>query len=313
MRILFSFLLLIIIILLSFLIGPIWIRPDKILADPIFWQIRMPRVLLAALVGMMLSVSGAVLQGALKNPLADPYILGVSAGAAVGAALAISLKLAFSVFGISSIPFMAFIFSIAMVFLVYWLAKNKEGINPQILILSGVAVSAFASAVLALIIIISGQIQSIYFWMLGSFSMASMNDVFTLLPYYLAGLFFAYFYSKELNVLMLGDDLAGTMGVDVLKTRMFLIVIATLMTSAAVSVSGLIGFVGLIIPHFVRMFCGQNYRLILIYSALCGALLMLVADALARTVLSPMEIPIGIIMALIGAPFFLYILRRNKR
>jgi iron complex transport system permease protein len=264
------------------------------------------------MVGIMLATSGVILQGVLRNPLADPYILGVSAGAGIGAALVLSYKWYFTFLGMSSVPIFAFLFALIMVFIVYRLSNIGERSSAETLILAGVAVSSFASAVLALIIIISGQMQSIYFWMLGSFSMATYGDIFTLLPYALIGVIMSYFYSKDLNALIIGEEMAYSMGVDVERVRMKMIIIATLMTAAAVSVSGLVGFVGLIIPHFVRLMIGQNYRFLVPFAAVSGAILMLVADTAARTVLSPMEIPIGIIMALIGAPFFIYVLKIKR-
>ena len=297
---------------IALFIGSVNVSTGEILNSVILWQIRFPRIILSILVGIMLATSGAVLQGVLRNPLSDPYILGVSAGAGVGAALAMAYKLFFTFLGMSSIPLFAFIFALAMVFIVYRLSNIAERTSPETLILAGVAVSAFASAVLALIIIISGQLQSIYFWMLGSLSMASYGDILTILPYAAIGLGFSYYYSKELNALIMGEEMALTMGVEVEKVRVIMIVVATLMTAAAVSVSGLIGFVGLIIPHFVRLLIGPKYRALIPFSAIGGALLMLVADTVARTALSPMEIPIGVIMALIGAPFFIYILRKRR-
>ena len=294
-------------------IGSVNLSPADAVKSPIFWQIRMPRVMLSVLVGVMLATSGVILQGVLRNPLADPYILGVSAGAGVGASLALSFKFYFSFFGISSVPLCAFVFALGMVFLVYKLSNISEKTSPETLILAGVAVSAFASAVLALIIIISGQLQSIYYWMMGSFSMATYGDVFNLIPYALIGLGFSYYYSKELNALIVGDEMAASMGVEVEKVRITMIIVATLMAAAAVSVSGLIGFVGLIVPHFVRMVIGTNYRMLVPFSAVGGALLMLVADGFARTLMSPMELPIGVIMALVGAPFFIYLLRRRAK
>jgi len=293
-------------------IGSAQVSSQEILQSTILWQIRLPRIILSILIGVMLATSGAVLQGVLRNPLSDPYILGVSAGAGVGAALAMAFKLYFTFLGISSVPLFAFIFALAMVAIVYRLSNIAERTSPETLILAGVAVSAFASAVLALIIIISGQLQSIYFWMLGSLSMASYGDILTVLPYALIGLGFSYYYSKELNALIMGEEMALTMGVEVEKVRMIMILVATLMTAVAVSVSGLIGFVGLIIPHFVRILIGPKYRALIPFSAVCGALLMLSADTIARTALSPMEIPIGVIMSLVGAPFFIYILRKRK-
>ncbi len=306
------FLVLTVVSIVALFIGSVWVPPQYILKSEILWQIRVPRVLLACLVGMMLGVSGVVLQGILRNPLADPYILGVSAGAGVGAAAAMGLHLNFVFLGMSSTPILAFIFAVIAVFIVYRLSFISDRSSPEALILGGVAVSAFASAILALIIIISGQLQSIYFWLLGSLSMASYIDVLTLIPYLVIGLTAAYFYSKELNVLLLGEEMALSMGVEVSRVRAFMIVIATLMTAAAVSVSGLIGFVGLIIPHFVRLVIGPNHRSLVPLSAIGGAILMVVADAIGRTVIAPVELPIGVVMALVGSPFFLYILNRRR-
>jgi len=305
-------LVLLVVAVLSLFLGPVFIPPKYILQSEILWQIRIPRVLVAGIVGMMLGISGVILQGILRNPLADPYILGVSAGAGVGAALALALRLNFVFLGMSSIPIMAFVFAIVAVFVVYRLSLVSDRSSPETLILGGVAVSAFTSAVLALIIIVSGQLQSIYFWLLGSLSMATYTDVYTLIPYLLVGAFVSYFYSKELNVLLFGEDMALTLGVEVQKVRIFMIVIATLMTAAAVSVSGLIGFVGLLVPHFVRLIIGPNHKTLIPLSAFGGALIMIIADAIGRTVLSPIEMPIGVVMALIGSPFFLYLLKKRR-
>jgi len=297
----------------SLFIGTVKVAPQEMLTSPILWTIRLPRILLAALAGILLATSGVILQGVLRNPLADPYILGVSAGAGVGAALGISTKLNFNLLGMSAVPLLAFVFALLAVLVVYQLSRLSSRNSPETLILAGVAVSAFASAVLALIIIISGQLQSIYFWLLGSFSLSSYSDVLTLLPYAVIGLLISYFYSKELNAMLLGEEVAMTLGVEVEKIKWGMIVLATLMTAAAVSVSGLVGFVGLIVPHFIRLLMGPHHRGLIPLAALSGAILLVLADTAARTVLSPMEIPVGIVMALIGAPFFLYVLRRKKR
>jgi iron complex transport system permease protein len=195
---------------------------------------------------------------------------------------------------------------------VYKLSQVAGKSAPETLILAGVALSAFASAILSLIIILTGNLQTIYFWLLGSLSSASWSNVLTVIPYALVGLGVAYFFSKELNALLLGEEMAVTLGVEVEKTRTILITAASLMTAAAVSVAGLIGFVGLIIPHWIRLLIGPNHRMLIPVSALSGMLLMVLADTLSRTILSPLEIPIGIIMALVGAPFFLYLLRRRR-
>lgn len=290
--------------LISIFVGSVYVPPEEMAQSQIIVSIRLPRILLAVLVGILLSTSGVILQGVLRNPLADPYILGVSAGAGVGAALALALNW-------SGIPLFAFLAALAAVLVVYRLSQVASRTSAETLILAGVAVSAFASALLALIILITGQLQAIYFWLLGSFSLASYSDVLMLIPYAVIGLLISYFYSKELNALLLGEEVAKTLGVEVDKIRLFMIIVATLMAAAAVSVSGLIGFVGLIVPHFVRLWLGPNYRALVPLSALSGAILMVAADMLARTALNPVEIPIGIVMSLIGAPFFIYLLRRR--
>ncbi|MFH1617285.1 MAG: iron ABC transporter permease [Candidatus Margulisiibacteriota bacterium] len=296
---------------ISVFLGPVMMSPGDLMESPIFLQIRLPRVLLSVLVGVLLAISGVMLQAILRNPLADPYILGVSAGAGVGASIALGTGMTLTLFGLSSTPILAFMGALLAVFVVYNLSKVAGRTSTETLILAGVAVSSFAAAILALIIITTGKLQSIYFWLLGSLSSASWSDVITVTPYMIFGLVIAYFYSKELNALLLGEDMAQTLGVDVEKLRILIITTATLVTAAAVSVSGLVGFVGLIIPHFVRMILGANHRYLVPFSALAGAILLVVADTIARTALSPIEIPIGIIMSLVGAPFFLFILRRN--
>jgi len=303
---------LLVVAVLSLFLGSVFISPDKLFQSEILWQIRLPRVILAALLGLLLSTSGVILQGILRNYLADPYILGISAGGGVGAAIAIALGLNITLLGMSPVPLLALVFSLGSVFVVYKLSEVAGKASPETLILAGVALSAFASAILSLIIILKGNLQSIYFWLLGSLSAASWGNVVTILPYAIAGLAIAYFYSKELNALLLGEEMAKTLGIEVEKVRLILIAAASLMTAAAVSVSGLIGFVGLIVPHWVRLWIGPNHRYLIPISALSGMILLVVADTLSRTLLSPAEIPIGIVMALVGAPFFLYLLRRRR-
>ena len=299
-------------VIVSLFVGSVSISPGDLLRSEILWQVRAPRVVLAALVGLLLSISGVTLQGILRNPLADPYVLGISAGGAIGAAISIAVGAQFVILGMSSVPVMAFITSLAAVFVVYKLSQVSGKTSPETLILAGVALAAFCAAILSLIIILSGNLQAIYFWLLGSLSAATWTNVITVVPYAIFGTAVAYFYSKELNALLLGEEMAMTLGVDVERTRLVLIGAASLMTAAAVSVSGLIGFVGLIVPHFIRLLIGPNHKFLIPISALSGMLLMVVTDALSRTVLAPTEIPIGIIMALVGAPFFLYLLRRRR-
>ena len=196
------FFLLIFIMLVSLLLGSVYLSPKDLWQSDILWQIRLPRVMLAALIGLLLSLSGVILQGILRNPLADPYILGISAGGAVGAAVSIALGAKFVVLGFSSVPATAFLFSLIAVFIVYKLSQVAGRTAPETLILAGVALSAFSSAILSLIIITTGSLQSIYFWLLGSLSSASWGNVLTVIPYVLAGSAVAYFFSKELNALL---------------------------------------------------------------------------------------------------------------
>ena len=296
-------------IFLGLFIGPTSIFPlGAKISQIILWQIRFPRVILGLLVGLMLATSGTILQGILRNPLADPYILGVSAGAGVGAAIAVVSGLWSPVSGL-----FAFLGALLAVFIVYRIAYVGGKTSPETLILSGVAVSAFAAALLSLIIILSGQLQSIYFWLLGGLSSATWDSVLSVIPYAVVGLIIVSFFSRDLNILLLGEESALSLGIEVEWVRKLLLAVASLMTAAAVSVSGLIGFVGLIVPHFVRLIVGPNHKILLPVSAISGAILLIACDILARMVLAPTEIPIGIITGMLGSPFFLYLLRRRRK
>jgi len=285
---------------------------SEVTVQTIIWNIRIPRIVLAAVVGLLLSTSGVILQGILRNPLADPYILGVSSGASIGAVLSFVLGYDLMVLGFRTTPALAFIFALAAVLVVYRLSHVAGRTSPETLILAGVAVSAFCAAVLALIIIVTGDLRAIFFWLLGSFSDASWRDVLSVFPYAVVGIIAAYFYSKDLNALLLGEDMALTLGVDVKAVRLFLLIIASLMTAAAVSVCGLIGFVGLIVPHFVRLIVGPNHKLLIPVAAISGMILLVACDVVARMAFAPTEIPIGVVMALFGAPFFIFILRKRR-
>ena len=280
--------------------------------ETIIWDIRLPRIFLAAIVGLMLSTAGVILQGVLRNPLADPYILGVSAGASIGALISFVFGLDFIYYGFRTTPLLAFLFALIAVLIVYQLSHIGGRTSPETLVLAGVAVSSFAAAIVALIIILTGDLRSIYFWLLGSFAEASWVDVLSVTPYAIIGIIAAFFYSKDLNALLLGDEMASTLGVDVEPVRIFLLAIASLLAAAATSVCGIIGFVGLIVPHFVRMIVGPNHRFLIPVAAISGMLLLVVADIIARMAILPTEIPIGIVMSIIGAPFFIYILRKRR-
>jgi iron complex transport system permease protein len=270
--------------------------------------IRIPRIVQASVVGMGLSVSGAFLQGLLGNPLADPYILGISSGAALGAAVSIVLGL-----GMLGTQALAFLASLATIYLVISLSRLGPVAEGSTLLLSGIAVSTFLSAILSFIMLISHQHMSgIVFWMMGDFSLISWNEVFVSLPAILVGTFVMYLYSKELNAIILGRETAEHLGVNTERVFGIILACGSLVTAAAVAVSGIVGFVGLMVPHITRMFVGPDNRVLVPFCALTGAIFLVFADALSRTLIQPAEIPIGIITAVFGGPFFLYILKTSK-
>jgi len=281
----------------------------------IVWQIRAPRTILAFLVGASLALAGAAFQGLLRNPLADPYTLGVSSGASVGAVLAISLHLSFSFLGIFNLPFFAFAGALIALLLVFSLSKLGNHAMIETLILSGIIVSSFLGAFISLLISLSGEeLRQIIFWLMGSLAMRDWSHVLIILPILLLVLILLQWKSRELNILAMGEESAQYLGIDVGKSRKWIIISASLLTAAAVSVSGVISFVGLVIPHLVRLMLGPNHIHLLPLSLLSGGIYLTVADTLARTLISPAELPIGVITALIGAPVFaLILMRRNKK
>ncbi len=280
----------------------------------IILNIRLPRVLQAALVGASLAVAGATLQGLFRNPLADPYIIGVSSGAALGATVAIVSGLALGFGGFGAVPLLAFAGGLLSIGLVYQLSRQGNSVPIMTLLLAGIAVSAFLSALVSLLIFFSGErMHQVVFWMMGGLGGARWGYLRVMLPYVLLGCGTIYFFYRELNALLLGEDTAHTLGIDPERLKKIFLVAASLLVSAAVSTSGIIGFVGLVVPHIVRLLAGPEHRFLLPASALTGAIMLIGADTLARTVIAPAELPVGIITALLGAPFFLYLLRQRKK
>ncbi|MCW3491469.1 FecCD family ABC transporter permease [Dethiobacter alkaliphilus] len=280
----------------------------------IIWRLRLPRVILGMLVGASLSLAGATFQGLLRNPLADPFTIGVSSGAAVGATIAILLRQLGVMFFPHMLPAFAFVGAFLAMFFIYNLAKIGGQVPVVTLLLAGVVVSSFLSAIISLIMVFSGQnMQGIFFWLSGGLMMRSWTEVWFVLPYLLVGFLVLFFYARELNILLMGEEAALHLGVRVEFTKKLLLVIASLVTAAAVSVSGMIGFVGLIVPHAVRIVSGPDHRVLLPASALVGAIFLVWADVFARTAVAPQEIPVGIITAFVGAPFFIYLLRKKKK
>jgi len=279
--------------------------------DRIVWQIHIPRMLLGALVGMSLAMAGAVLQGLLLNPLADPYMIGVSSGAAVGAGIAVLLGLS-GVFMGFGIPLFAFVSALAAVLAVYMLAYRGGTASILSFILAGVVIGSFMWAALTFMMTVASQnLETIVFWTMGSLAGADpWSRVLVLAPFALLGFFALYAFARDLNVFALGEESARYLGLEVESLKRILIGVVTLVTAAAVSVSGTIGFIGLMVPHIMRRLVGPDHRILIPCSALLGAVFMIAADGIARTAMAPTEIPVGVITALLGAPFFLYLLRK---
>ncbi|ABW18463.1 FecCD family ABC transporter permease [Alkaliphilus oremlandii] len=280
----------------------------------IIQNIRLPRVLLSFLVGYGLSIVGVSFQGMLKNPMADPFIVGTSSGAALGAAIAILLKLNRTFMGMGAISIFAFIGALLSTLIVYTMARIKGKVPVTTLLLAGVATGQFFTAIMSFLMTISTKdVSTIIFWTLGSFSGRGWNHVqITVLPV-LLGSILIYVFSKDLNIMLLGEDSAKNMGVEVEKVKKIILITSVLITACLVSVSGIIGFVGLIVPHIVRIVVGPDHRVLIPASGLVGGTFLVVADTVARTMIAPTEIPVGIITALAGGPFFIYLLRKYKK
>jgi iron complex transport system permease protein len=277
-------------------------------------EIRLPRVILAGLVGAALATAGATYQGLFRNPLADPYLIGVAQGASLGAVVGFLLPVTWQGFGFSVIPLFAFIGALLATATVYALARVGKTLPVTTLILAGVALGALLGSIVSYLIISSGErMHSIIFWMMGSFSLSQWSEVSVVLPYVAAGTAVIIIFARMLNVMQLDEEQAQQLGINVERLKLVLLAAATLITAASVSFVGTIGFVGIIIPHAVRLLWGADHRYLLPLSVLTGAVFMILTDLTARTVLAPTEIPIGVITAICGAPFFLYLLRRRKK
>ncbi len=277
----------------------------------VIWQVRLPRILTAAIVGSGLSISGVVFQGILLNPLADPYTLGVSAGAAFGAAIALLLEIPF--LGLYAVPLFAFVGALLTLLFVLSISSFEGRIASNNLILAGIIVATILSAGISFIKYVADeQVSVIIFWLLGSFNSRTWVDVFLTFGIVTAGGGFCLYYARDLNAMALGDKIALSLGVQAGKIRVALLIAASLIAAACVAVSGIIGFVGLVIPHLMRFVVGSDNRVLIPASALLGGSLLLFADTLTRAVL-PHEIPIGVLTALIGGPVFCYIFRKHRR
>lgn len=273
----------------------------------IIWNVRLPRTIAASLTGTCLALSGSILQGVMRNPLASPNIIGVSSGAGL---MTLVVLILFPEFYFLA-PLGAFAGALLATMFIYFLAW-KDGSGPNRIILAGVAVSSLLGAGNnAIMTFYPDKVSGIIGFMVGGLSATNWNDVFTILPYAFAGVIMVLLIQNKLNILMLGDEVATGLGINVERTRFFFIIISSLLAGAAVSVVGLLGFVGLIVPHMTRLFIGSDYRYLMPASIFTGSFVVVICDTLARTMFAPVEIPVGIIMSALGAPFFLYLLRRK--
>lgn len=303
----------ILIIGISLLLGPHTINPFQMndVEKEILLSIRLPRVVIAVLMGMALGASGAVLQGILRNPLADPYILGISSGSALTAAF--GLLFGSYLLGKFTVPLSAFLGAAVVSVLVGTFGWKQGRLLPERLLLAGVGLSFLCYAILMLLISVSSNegIRRAVLWIFGDLSISDWSLIPYGLAFIAAGLYIAASRAKALNALMLGDELAHSLGFSVQRERLLLFVSVALMTSASVSLGGTIGFIGLLIPHIVRFIVGADNRVLISVSSVCGGAFLCLADLIGRSVIPPMEIPSGIITAIIGSPYFLYLLRRR--
>jgi iron complex transport system permease protein len=275
----------------------------------ILFDIRIPRVLLAACVGASLAAAGAGLQSLLRNPLAEPYLLGVSNGAALGTMLAFAFFENFE----WSRPVLAFVGAGAATFAVYQMARSRAGMNVERLVLSGVIVTTFLSSIIVMLtsLLDAAKLRSFTFWLLGDLSQSTLNGVYLALVVAVAGTILLGSQARALNLMMIGERDAFDLGVEVGRVRLIVFVAVAAMVGSTVAASGSVGYVGLIVPHLIRLASGSDNRAVVPFSALAGAIFVVTADLVARTAIAPRELPVGAITALIGAPLFIYLLRRS--
>ena len=281
----------------------------------IILDLRLSRSILAAVVGAALAISGAAFQGLFRNPLADPFVIGASSGAALGASLAIAFKFSISFGSLSAVPLAAFVGSLLSVFVVFGISSVGSGRPPTVtLLLAGTALSSLLSSLVSFIMAVRDEeLHQIFFWLLGGFGGSNWKHLTIILPYVLPGAAVLLLLARPLDVLGFGEESAQALGISISRMRILTVMAASLTTAAAVAVSGIIGFVGLLAPHAARLMFGPSHRTMMPAAALVGAVILSGADILARTVLSPVELPVGILTAMLGAPFFLYLLRRRRQ
>ncbi|MFX0204644.1 MAG: FecCD family ABC transporter permease [Candidatus Hodarchaeota archaeon] len=282
----------------------------------IIWEIRMPRIIMGALAGMALAVAGTIMQAIFRNPMADPYILGLASGASVGASVAIIAGGTIGFLAGYTLPVFAFGGSLLTIIVVYYISNIRGMVRIDTLLLSGIAVGSFMAAVTSFFTYISGQhLRPIIFWLMGGLSLSEGNwdSVFIAAVIIIPACIICMTFTRQLNLLLLGEETAQYRGLDTQKVQKVLLVLASLITGVAVAFTGVIGFVGLIIPHLIRLITGPDHRILLPTSSIIGASFLIIADVVAKTIIYPTELPVGIITALCGTPFFLYLLRKQKK
>ncbi len=282
--------------------------------ETIVWQLRLPRVLGAALVGAALASAGVLFQGLLRNPMADPYLLGTSGGAALAATIALFLPVTAGVLGFTLVPLAAFVGALGAVLLVYRIARIGARTPITTLLLAGFAASSLMASVMSFLMLLNqNTLQRVVLWTMGGISASGWDALIVVTPLIGAGMVAAFALTFDLNAFLLGEEQAAALGVAVERQKFLTLIVGALLTGTAVAISGLIGFVGLVVPHVVRLLVGPNHRWLLPAAFLSGAFFLVLADLLARIVLAPSEVPLGVVTALIGAPFFVYLLKQSKR
>lgn len=277
----------------------------------IYWQIRVPRLILATFTGIALSTTGAAFQSIFRNPMADPYVLGISSGASLGAAIAIIMGLDGSFLGISG---MAFVFAISTLLLVFSIASRSGHMRSQILLLAGIALSLLSSALVSLLLVLNREkIERVLFWTLGGLNTANWPQLWGIIPIVIIGAFILFYYARHLNLMSMGNETAQSLGVNTQRTTWIILVTSSLVISVIVANTGVIGFAGLIIPHIIRLITGPDNRLVIPLSVVAGAIFLMVSDTLARVVIAPSELPVGSITALFGVPYFLFLLYQSQK
>ncbi len=305
-------LLLIIISIFALSLGPARIPFSNILRPQgiesiILFKIRLPRIILGFMVGAALAVAGVIFQGMFRNPLVEPYTLGVSGGAALGVSLSV-------IVGFPILPLAGFLGALGAISLVYFIARRQGYLKISMLLLTGVMISFITSAIILLIMSLSQehQLHGILFWIMGSLEESNPSLIKLVSLIILMGIAVSFFFSRELNVLSLGEEEALHLGINIERTKRILFILGSLIAGVAVSVSGIIGFVGLLVPHFMRLFVGPDHRILLPASCLAGGIFLIASDTLARTIISPLELPVGVITGILGGSLFIYFLTKKK-